>query len=204
MALNSFSTIKNYIVDVLEESNIGDPVDNWITMAEAEIYRELRIEAMQTAFSDSISSGILAIPADFKGWHSVWLNVDPIQILEPKGLDWILNAYPYRSADSRPQYITSSSRGFEFGPYPDSDYAVVGVYYAKLTALSTSNETNFLTTQHPDLLLYGALQHSAPYLGEDPRLSLWRGAYTSILDSVKREDTKRRFGTTQNLAAVTG
>jgi len=201
MAVNTFTTIKNFITDTLEDDGISDAADNWIALAEAKIYRWLRVSDMETAFSEAIASGVVNVPSDFKSWQSVWLDTNPIQELEERSPAWIRSRYSDRSAGSKPLYIGKSASTFIFGPYPDSNYTVAGVYYKSLTALSTSNETNILTTDYPDLLMYAALRHSAPYLGEDPRVTLWDGEYERLKNEIETEERNRRYGQRKAMAA---
>lgn len=201
-AITSFSTLKTNVADWLDRSDMGDAIDVMIGLCEAYIYRDLRIAAMEASFSDTIASGVVAKPTGFLEWKSVWTAGTPIQGLEAKSLDWILQTYPLRSADSRPLYIAQIGSNFEFGPYPDSAYTVTGVYYKALDALSTSNETNWFTTNAPDVLLYGTLVHSAPYIGHDGRAAMWGAAFQVGLDQIRRQEEAGRFSRRQALAAT--
>jgi predicted transcriptional regulator len=46
--------------------------------------------------------------------------------------------------------------------------------------------TNWLLTEHPDVYLYAALVESAPYLGDDARLTLWRSELDGRIEGVRR------------------
>jgi len=67
-----------------------------------------------------------------------------------------------------------------------------------LDTLSTSSETNvtvtalanFYITDAPEVLLYGALLESAPFIGDDPRLALWANLYQDALDTIRGEETE--------------
>ena len=60
-------------------------------------------------------------------------------------------------------------------------------YYGKPRPLSEENPTNDLLDMGPDVLKYQALMYSAPYLGDDERLSTWAALYVSGAKSLKRE-----------------
>jgi hypothetical protein len=77
-----------------------------------------------------------------------------------------------------------------FGPYPDSNYTVKGVYYKQLTALSDSNTTNWLTTDAPDLLLWATLSEAAPFLKDDARIGIWEGKYQAAKQALKAQDRR--------------
>lgn len=58
-------------------------------------------------------------------------------------------------------------------------------YFAQLSELSTTNQTNWALTNFPDLYLYGALVHTAPYLKNDERIALWENMYQKILSDIE-------------------
>lgn len=204
MALSSYSTIKTAIGDWLGRSDLGDPIDDMIDIAEARIYGELRLSFMESALSVTISSGVATIPSDFLELKHAYIDGTPTQWLDVKAAQWIHQMYPTRSSDSKPTFIAVDDGNFIFGPYPDSGYTLKGTYYAKPTALSTSNETNWVVTNAPDLVLFGALVESAPYLGDDPRITLWEAKFQQTVDRVKRQEKRERWPMGSALAVTTG
>lgn len=193
MAITSFTTLKNAVVDWLSRDDMGSAVETMIGLAEARIYRELRIRAMETALSDTIASGVIAVPSDYLELRYAYVDGAEAVSLEPRNPEWITANYPRRSSDSKPVYIARDDDNFIFGPYPDSTYTIKGSYYAKLTALSSSNETNWFTTNAPDMLLYATLLHSAAYVGDDQRAQLWSLGYEDAKRLVIAQDAKERY-----------
>ena len=200
MALNTFSTIKSAVSDWLDRDDIATVVDQFITLTETRLYSVLRVRQMETALSLTISSGTVTLPADFLEFKHAYVDGAPTQSLEFKGVDWIYKNYPTRSSGSKPVYAAVDAGTVLFGPYPDSNYVIKGTYYAKPAALVvTTNETNFLTTSYPDILLYGALVQSSYYLGQDERLIGWQAGYDEALNRLMDADKKERFPTTTAL-----
>jgi len=202
MVINSFTTLKSAVADWLDRDDMGDAIETMIGLAEARIYRELRIRPMETSLSVAISSGVAAVPSDYLELRYANVSGSPVQRLEPKSPEWITTNYPLRSSNSKPRFIARDVDSFIFGPYPDSTYTILGSYYAKLTALSTDNETNWFTSNAPDLLLYGTLVHSAPYVQNDGRLSMWEGAYQQVKQRVIEQNDAERYPAGMTLAAT--
>ncbi len=75
-------------------------------------------------------------------------------------------------------------------PTPDGSYSAILMYYAKVPTLSDSNETNWLLTHYPDIYLYGALLHSAPYLREDERAQTWAALHAAAVVRVNNASSK--------------
>ena len=203
-SINSFTTLKNAVANWLDRDDMGDAIDIMICLAEADIYRQLRIRPMETALSETIASGVVAVPSGYQELRYAYVDTNPVTSLEVQSPDWIHGNYPTRSADGVPVYIARDGDNFIFGPYPDSTYTIKGAYYASLMALSTSNETNWFTSNAPDLLLYGTLLHSAPYVGDDPRAALWSQAYETVKQRVERQDQHERWPRGMVMRAVAG
>ena len=194
--ITTFSTLKSAVGDFLDRSDldaVGGIIDTLIGLAEAQIYRDLRIRFMESALDVTISSGVAAIPADFLELKHAYIDGTPVQWLDPKDASWIVAQYPTRSSSSKPSYIAPDVGNFIFGPFPDSGYTVKGTYYALPTDLSTTNETNFLTTDAPDVLLNATLLQSLSYLGMDERAVYWQGNYDNGLRRLEEQSQRERF-----------
>ena len=66
-------------------------------------------------------------------------------------------------------------------------------YYQSFALLSSDSDTNWLLTNAPGVYLYASLLETAPYLGDDPRISTWHSMLKSAIASVNRS-TKMRAG----------
>jgi hypothetical protein len=193
VAINTFTTIKTSVADWLDRSDMSDAIDNMFTLVETRLYSELRIRDMESAFSDTIASGVVSLPTDFIEWKDLYINTDPVRALEFKSSDWIQRNYPQRTSTAAPVYAAMSNGTIIFGPFPDSGYTVNGVYYSRPTALSTSNESNFLTTTYPDVLQYGVLVETAGYIGQDERFPMWQSRYNEGLNRLMLAERKERY-----------
>jgi hypothetical protein len=64
------------------------------------------------------------------------------------------------------------------------------IYYAKITSLSDGNTTNWLLTKAPDVYLYGALTHAAPFLMDDQRIAVFAQIYLARVQALQDESQK--------------
>ena len=205
--ITTFSTLKTALgsfVDRDDMDAVGGTWDILIGLCEAEIYRDLRIRFMESAFSVTIASGVAALPADFLELKHVYVDGSPTQGLDPKSAAWIYANYPTRAAEAKPVFFAQDADNLIFGPYPDSAYVIKGTYYALPTALGTGNETNWLTTNAPDLLLNGSLLASVGYLGEDERSPGWQRNYTDAFNRIMEADERERWPAQMPLRMVPG
>lgn len=193
MSIASYSELKTAVTNWLNRDDLTVYIPDFITLGEAMIYRQLRINAMETALNVTISSGVAAAPSDYVELKHAYLDGAPTKWLKRADPRFIYEKYPVRSSDSRPAFIAKEGSNFIFGPYPDSNYTIKGIYYAKLEALSDSNTTNWFTANAPDLLLYASLMSAEPFLKNDQRLVVWGGLYGGIKDDIQREENNEQF-----------
>lgn len=193
MSIASYSELKTAVANWLNRSDLTAYVPDFIALGEARIYRDLRIRAMETALSSAISSGVVAVPASYKELKFAYVDGSPTRQLLRSDPEFIYAKFPTRSATSKPSYIAREGSNFIFGPYPDSNYTIKGVYYASLTALSDANTTNWFTSNAPDILLWAALCEAEPFIKNDERVGLWQAKYDLVKEAIEREERNEQF-----------
>jgi hypothetical protein len=189
--ITDYATLVTTITDYLARSDLSSYVPNFLQNCQGKIYRSLRLRAMETALSGTITGGVLAVPADYLELKYAYLTTSPSTFLERTTPELIYTKWRLRSASGRPLEIAREADNFIFGPYPDSStYTLAGIYYKQLTLLSASNTTNWFTTNAPEVMLYGALLEAQPFLMNDKRMPTWQMLYDQALETVKRADRR--------------
>jgi hypothetical protein len=167
-----------------------------VALAETEINVRLRTRYQEHNFESPILSGTIPIPTDYTDLKFAYLDGTPRQHLTRKSVDWIQSQYPYRSADSRPEFIARDFDAFVFGPYPDADYTVKGVYYRMLPPLALV-QTNPLLTRYPAMFLFGALLKAEIFIRNDPSIDqmkpTWEAEFARALDYAQGEDDRENM-----------
>lgn len=189
--ITSYATLKTSIASYLHRSDLTDMIPEFIADAEARIYNDLRIRAMEAAFTGTTSSGTIALPSGFLEWIYLYADGDSNQKLERKDMEWIVTTYP--SATGTPVYFARDGEYLKFGPTPDADTDLVGRYYKRLDALSDSNTTNWFTDNAPELLRFAALAEAAPYLVNDARIAVWEGKYAAVKQRLKTTERNEQY-----------
>jgi hypothetical protein len=191
--ITNYATLQTAIGDYLGRSDLSGFYPNFTQNAETLIYKNLRIRAMETALSVTISSGVAAIPTSpaLLELKYAYVDVSPVQVLDRVPPDMIRARWPVRSGGSIPRDIAIEGANFIFGPNP-GNYTIKGIYYAQFSALSGSNTTNWFTTNAPDLLLYGSLLQAEPFIKNDPRLPVWEALFRASYDAVANEEKRQR------------
>jgi hypothetical protein len=83
---------------------------------------------------------------------------------------------------------------FIVAPFPNAAYTIKLYYYKQLDALSDTNQTNFLTSQAPDLVLFGALAEAAIFLKDTDMESVWERKYMGALSVIQRSSDMVEWG----------
>jgi hypothetical protein len=190
--ITDYATLQTSIAGFLHRTDMTAIIQELIADAEFRIANELRIRAMEASFTGTIASGTVALPSAFLEWKHVYIDGDAAQKLERRDAEWIYTNYPTRSATGKPVFFAQEADALMFGPYPDSNYTVKGVYYQKLAALSDSNTTNWFITNAPDLLRYGALCEAAPYMQADERIGVWEQKYNQVKQRIERTERREK------------
>jgi hypothetical protein len=191
MALTTYNELKTSVADWLNRTDLTAVVPDFISLAEAQIERTLRTRQMIVRATASIDTEYSAVPADFLETKSIKLNTNPVTALAFESIDAMdqLKATTY-IASGKPQYFSIVGGQIRVLPVPDATYTAELTYYAKLSKLSSTNTTNWLLTQAPDVYLYGSLMQAAPYLKEDERITVWASIYARGLEELQIADDR--------------
>jgi hypothetical protein len=185
--ITNYTTLQTAISDWLARSDLTTFLPNFTQNWEEDFYRESKNWAswMETALSVSIASNVAAVPSDYLGLKIAYIDGQTSAPLKRISLDQLYQRYPRSLGTGQAVYIARNGSNFEFGPEPSSG-TLVGTYYAKQTALrSDADGSNWLTTNAPDLCLYGSLIAAEPFLQNDKRLPLWQSMYATALESYR-------------------
>ena len=190
MSISTYAELQSATASRLRRADTGSYVADWILLAETDIFRKLRVKDMETAFSDTISSGTVALPASYIDLKFAYINASPVLRLRRKTAAFIYERYPTRTSSGKPAFIAREGSNFIFGPFPDSNYAISGVYYKNIGPISSSAHAVF--TNNPDVYLFGTLTMAVRDLKDDKGIARWTPLYEQALQEAQaasdRED----------------
>lgn len=201
MAITNYSELKSSIADFLNRDDLTTVIPTFISLAEAQINRDVRHYEMENRATASFSAQYVDRPSD-------WVETIRLHI-QGDGTKNLMFLSKSAMADKRqgaedttgePKYYCHSERAFEVFPTPDGIYTMELLYYQKIPALSDSNTSNWLLEDNPDIYLYGSLLHSAPYLADDARIGTWAQLYSAASQRINQtSDNAQWSGTGLNL-----
>jgi len=75
-------------------------------------------------------------------------------------------------------------------PTPDQNYPFEVLYYERLAPLSNDNQTNWLTQNAPNAMLFGTLLQAILFVKNDQR-QIFQQKYSEAMQVLKQEDQLR-------------
>jgi hypothetical protein len=112
--------------------------------------------------------------------------------LERKPAEWIYQFYPDRTADNVPHYVARDGANFIFAPYPDSPYALSGLYYFRDAPLSDGYPSNWITASYPSLMLAACMAEAMAFIKDPEGQQFWEGRYQNMARSVQAAADRER------------
>ena len=195
--ITSYSTLLTAVADYLARSDLTSYTPNFVQNWEEKFLRQPKNFGrwMETSLSSAIASSVVAVPSAYLGLKYAYVDGSPASRLDRVSLNQLYGTYPRGGDSARPRWISRDTTNFVFGPIPDSDYTIKGVYWAKPTLLrsfASDAAAHWIIVNAPDLALYGALIEAEPFLKNEKRLPTWQGFYDTALrnyrDLHKEED----------------
>lgn len=194
MALSTYANLKTALAAALNvpEAQISSRADDIITLAEKEIWRDLRVKEMETSLSVSTSTNVISIPSGFLDLkYATILDATSAQDgyhLDIVSSEFIVRNYPNNHTTARPRFVAVELTNFRLGPEPDTDYLINGVYWAEQTAVSTS--ANPVFAKYPQIYLHNAAYHAEMWLGRDERAPMWKRMYLGDVRKMNLENRR--------------
>lgn len=113
--------------------------------------------------------------------------------LLPRSYEWCREYWPDPTQTGDPRFY--ADYGFSnwlIVPTPSVVAPIEIAYYQLDNPITSANQTNWLTVNASDLLLYACLVETAPFLQDDPRIQTWNAAFQNIAKGYAIEDVERQ------------
>jgi len=195
MALSNYTGLKASIADFLNRDDLTSVIPDFITLAEAQINRDIRHFKMEARSSGQQSSGdeYMQVPSDWIETIRLHLTGSGTTVVNLVSRDAMADKRAANeNATGTPRMYTHADGQFQLYPTPSVDTDFELLYYQKVPSLS-SNSDNWLLLEAPDVYLYGALLHSAPYLAEDQRVAVWAQMYSAAVARLNEYSDQARY-----------
>lgn len=178
---------------------------NFIAQAEQRLCREAKTIGLESYVIGSFTVGqpILAKPArwrrslTFNFGANIGFNTRTQLYL--RNYEYLRLYWPDPTVLAPPQYYGDFGYAHMLvAPTPDQAYPFEYGYVQLPSPLGPGNQTNWITENAPDVLLYAIFLEATPFLKNDERIPVWESAYTRGLASLNAQNEQRRFDRASN------
>jgi hypothetical protein len=186
--ITNYATLQSAIADYLNRADLTAQIQTFIQFCEADLNTRLRSREMIVNATATSDGQFVALPPDWLEAINMMIvgGQSPLRYITPDEADTIIKAQTYTST----RFYSMTTGVIELVPPAVDDITIDMVYYGKIPALSDANTTNWLLTKAPDVYLYGALTHAAPFLMDDQRMGVFSQIYLARVQSLQDESQK--------------
>jgi hypothetical protein len=176
---------------------VYEQIPRLINLAERRIARELKVQGFIVAVTDNLVPGqsVYAKPDRWRETVSINIGTGAANanrtFLFTRAYEYLRSYWPNESLTAEPLFYSDYNYShWLIAPTPDQAYPIEILYYERIAPLSSSNQTNWLTRNAPNAMLYGTLLQAMPFLKNDQRV-IFQQKYTEAMRSLKDEDISR-------------
>lgn len=187
----TFTTLKQDVQRYLERgvTLASDPIvfeqiPRLINLAERRIARELKIQGFINVVTTALAPGqsVVAKPDRWRDTVSFTLGTgagyEQRTSLYARSYEYARSYWPDATQTDEPVfYADYDYNHWLVVPTPDAAYPLEILYYQLPPLLDEEHETNWLTENAPEILLYGTLLEATPFLKNDERIPVWQNMY---------------------------
>jgi len=197
--------IRNY-TEVSSDVLTDTIIDDFIKQAEIKIFREVDLDCFRSYQFTTLTQGneFVSLPGDtpdtiaFIRSASIYPTSGTDQnnrtYLLQKDISYMTEYWPNRTTQSKPKfYAMWDQNTIYLAPTPDSAYNIELALNRNETGLSATNTTTWVSTNAPQVLLYGCLIQAFKYLkGPYDLLAQYEKAYQEAVQRLALEQQGRR------------
>lgn len=192
----TYDSLTSTVLQYLERQDaaVVNAIPTFITLAEFEIAEQVKTLGQLQVVESTMTADnpVLAKPARWRKTVSmnVLVNGKKQPVLLRK-YEYLKNYWPDDTETSVPLYYADTDWDHWYlAPTPALDYTFEVLYYERISPLSSSNQTNWLTQNAPNAMLFGTLLQAMPFLKNDAR-QIFQQKYTESMQALKAEDVAR-------------
>jgi len=193
----TYDSLTRMVLQYLERSDpaVVEAIPTFITLCEFEIAQNIKTLGQMEVVDSVMQIGNPVIPKPARWRKTTSMTLSNAGVKQPifvRKLEYLNNYSQSVSSTGTPLYYADYDFDHWFvAPTPDQAYTFEALCYTRLEPLSSANQTNWLTQNAPNAMLFGTLKQTAPFLKNDARLALWKSMFDEALLALKTEDTLR-------------
>jgi hypothetical protein len=185
-----YEAIKTAVSDFSHRDDLAAKADTFIDLCEARMNQVLRLTEMCLVATTTIADEYTALPSDFLEMRNIRVNASPVYALEYRAPHSLVQLISGMSG--LPKYYTIQSDSIQTEP-PGIGTEIEMNYIAQIPALSSSNTTNVISNEHPDIYLHGVLYYAAIFTKNRTAMQMHGSEFERLMDDLNNRENSRRY-----------
>lgn len=199
--MTTFSQLKSDIVSFSARTDITVQTPLFIRIAEAEIFRRVRLLEMETSDTLTFTAAAnyeLAVPDGFLGLKSMYVvgATDPrVVYMTPDSFNIEDNLPTDAFQNVEANFVYTIEEGkikLKSVAGATEDLDVKTVYFARPTALSDDDVSNAISINHYDIYLYVSLKVLWDWVDEQPKTDKYEAKAAKVYEEIVEHENARR------------
>jgi hypothetical protein len=196
--ISSYTTLLTEIAAELARSDLTAAIPGFVQSWEEDFLMEPENHGswMETALSVTLGSNVAALPTSPQYLALKTAYFSGYTPLNRISLEKMYARYPRGGGSAGiARFIARNGSNFEFGPETQSG-TLLGTYIGKpvlLRNFASDAAAHYLIVNAPQLCMYGAIMHAMPFIKDDARVMMWKGAYDMQVDSYRRKQRNEEW-----------
>jgi hypothetical protein len=192
----TYDSLNTTVLQYLERSDaaVVEAIPTFITLAEFEIAQQIKTLGQTQVVESTMTAGnpVLQKPARWRKTVSMQVSSNgaksPVLL---RKYEYLKSYTPNATTTGLPLYYADYDYDhWLVAPTPDQAYAFEVLYYERIEPLSSANQTNWITQNAPNAMLYGTLLQAVVFLKNDQR-QIFQQKYQEAIATLKIEDVSR-------------
>jgi hypothetical protein len=192
--ITNYTDLRRKLLVLIDGDEAGGSIANstldlLIALGESRVYAGddgvcgLRAASMESALSLPVTNNAATLPADCLELIRVQAGDTALDYLPETDVMRLLR----QGGSGDVRFYTQQGNALVF--YPEAAGTVTGRYYARPVDLKDALHATF--AKYPECFLFAALAESAPFLGEDDRLPMWKQLWASWMRQAQTSERNR-------------
>lgn len=192
----TYDSLNTMVLQYLERSDaaVVEAIPTFITLAEFEIAQQIKTLGQMQVVESTMTIGNPVIQKPARWRKTVSMEVSTAGAKSPvllRKYEYLKSYTPNATTTGLPLFYADYDYDhWLVAPTPDQAYPFEVLYYERIQPLSTENQTNWITQNAPNAMLFGTLLQAMPFLKNDAR-QIFQQKYQEALASLKAEDVTR-------------
>ena len=195
MAIQTYQDLKGSIANWLARPDIDEVIPDFITICEAQINRSLRTVDMEAIASTVIIAGQVyySTPTGMLKMRNLVVSGSPEVKLTYLTPEQLTVEYPSEGSPCLAYTVVDGQIKLSGTANVAADANLRVSYWKANPPLTDTDNTNWLTINAPDLLLYGSLVGAEMYIVNDARMPMWKQAFQEEMTKINVAEKDKRY-----------